>query len=311
MIVVLEAVAGPIIGRRIEVRAGSILRLGRTTRSDYAIGEDSYLSGQHFAVECDGTQCRVRDLGSSNGTFVNGDRITEVIVREGDSVLAGESTFTVHLDMSAAAAQSAPAGSRTATVPTLVSDMNRTRLDRTSASTGSKPTWDGFSRSQTALLHALYHSGEPVYAVLDASRDARIPAFLEASGVPYQSLGIEDRILAYVVSLPPGARLLDVLVKDGWGHGWGFYFISRSEIAQLTAHWQRLLVLYTADSVPFVFRFWDPRVLRALAPAMAPSEASAFFGPVSRMIVESEKPEVAVEISLTPRGGRQQSLVLA
>src|ERR1700685_3202539 len=119
MLVVLEAVAGPIQGRRIEVRAGSIVRLGRTAKSDYAIGEDSYLSGQHFAVEYDGSQCRVRDLGSSNGTFVNGDRVTETIVRDGDSLVAGGSTFTIHVDASPPAAVPDSASStRVHTVPT-------------------------------------------------------------------------------------------------------------------------------------------------------------------------------------------------
>src|SRR5215831_2846296 len=98
MLVILEATAGPIAGRRIEVRAGSILRIGRTSKSDYAIGEDSYLSSQHFAVECDGTQVRIRDLGSSNGTFVNGDKITECVVQPGDSVVAGGSTFAIQVD---------------------------------------------------------------------------------------------------------------------------------------------------------------------------------------------------------------------
>src|ERR1700726_1284132 len=100
MLVILEAVSGPVAGRRIEVREGTSLRIGRSSKSDYAIGEDSYLSGQHFAVECDGAQCRVRDLGSSNGTFVNGERITETVAREGDSVVAGGSTFAIHLDVS-------------------------------------------------------------------------------------------------------------------------------------------------------------------------------------------------------------------
>jgi pSer/pThr/pTyr-binding forkhead associated (FHA) protein len=98
MVVILEAVAGPVLGRRIEVRAGSIVRFGRAGRSDYVIVEDGYLSGLHFSVECDGTQCRIRDLGSSNGTFVNGSRITDQLVREGDSVVAGGSTFRIHID---------------------------------------------------------------------------------------------------------------------------------------------------------------------------------------------------------------------
>ena len=66
MLVILEAVSGPVAGRRIEVRAGNILRIGRTAKSDYALSEDSYLSGQHFAIENDGSEARVRDMVSSN-----------------------------------------------------------------------------------------------------------------------------------------------------------------------------------------------------------------------------------------------------
>ena len=99
MVVILEAVSGPVLGRRIEVCAGSIVRIGRTGKSDYPIAEDGYLSGLHFAVECDGAQCRIRDLGSSNGTFVNGSRVSEQVVQEGDSVVAGGSTFIVHVDL--------------------------------------------------------------------------------------------------------------------------------------------------------------------------------------------------------------------
>jgi len=64
------------------------------------------------------------------------------------------------------------------------------------------------------------------------------------------------------------------------------------------------------DGKAITFRFWDPRVLRALAPVMAAGEATEFFGPLSRLIVESEKPEIAMELSVTPRGGRQQAIML-
>src|SRR5712691_11883030 len=115
MVVILEAVAGPVTGRRIEVRAGTILRIGRTPKSDYAIGEDSYLSSQHFAIECDGQRARVRDLESSNGTFLNGNKVTEETLKEGDSVMAGGSTFVVHLPETAADVKpDQPAMARTA-----------------------------------------------------------------------------------------------------------------------------------------------------------------------------------------------------
>jgi|SRR5579871_1095664 len=313
MLVVLEAVAGPIAGRKIEVRAGSIIRFGRTAKADYAIGEDSYLSGQHFAVECDGTQCRVRDLGSSNGTFLNGGRITEKVVQEGDSLVAGGSTFTIRVDKNASASANAAAQTtRVNTAPTQTFTGARSAMDLTRpiAAGEVKPDWPGFTRAQSQLLNLLYQRDENVYAILDASRDSRIPAFVDASGEPYSALDLAGRVPAYVVSLPRHARLLDVLVKDGWNRGWGFYCTTVASLEEVCLHWRSYLFLRTVDGKTITFRFWDPRVLRALAPVMGAGEATEFFGPLSRLIVESEKPEIAMELSVSPRGGRQQAIML-
>jgi hypothetical protein len=309
MVVILEAVAGPITGRKIEVRAGVILRIGRTPKSDYAVGEDSYLSSQHFAIECDGMRARVRDLGSSNGTFLNGNKVTEETLKDGDSLMAGGSTFVIHLSEKAAAAAQDPAMTRTAPTPIII-PAAQTRVDRAPLPAGPAPVSTGFSRGQIALVNALYSSGESVFAVLDAARDSRIPAFLEASGERYLPLDPSGRTPVFIASPGPASRLLDVLVKDGWGHGWCSYFTARTGLEETCAHLALYLTLYTADARPVTFRFWDPRVLRALAPQMPPEEAAAFFGPCTRIIFEGEKSEIGIELSLTPRGTRQHTLVL-
>jgi hypothetical protein len=310
MVVTLEATAGPIAGRKIEIRAGSILRLGRTPKSDYAIGEDSYLSSQHFAVECDGTQCRIRDLGSSNGTFVNGERISEAVAREGDSVVAGGSTFAIHLDVSDAVP--GPAGSgRTNTAPTPAFMEGRTNPMAPMVTGEVRLEWPGFSRAQSTLLSALYKDDLPVHAVLDASRDSRIPTFLDASGESYAALDPEGRVPAYMVRLPRESRLLHVLIKDGWSHGWGFYCATDAGFEELCAHWRRYVLLRTEDGRGLTLRFWDPRVLRALVPMMPAQEAADFFGPVKRVLVEAEKAEMALELAPTSKGSRQRTLVLA
>lgn len=288
-----------------------MLRIGRTAKSDYAIGEDSYLSGAHFAVECDGAQCRVRDLGSSNGTFLNGDRITEKILAQGDSLAAGGCTFTVHLDKAAVAPAVTPPA-RVNTVPTATYTGPRTLFEHAEriGTPESSAEWPGFSRAQSALLNAIYKPDENVYAVVDASRDSRLPAFLDASGEAYARLDSEARVPAYIVAVPPQSRLLDVLIKDGWSRSWGFYCAARAGLDEIRAHWRGYVFLSTGDGRPVTFRFWDPRVLRALTPPMPPLEAVEFFGPVNRMIVESEKPEIALELSLSPEGTRQKTVIL-
>lgn len=310
MLVILEAVSGPIAGRRIEVRSGTILRIGRTAKSDYALGEDSYLSGQHFGIENDGTESRVRDLGSANGTFVNGERVTsDTVLREGDSLTAGGSTFTIHLDTVTEPAAREPSP-RVSTLPTDAFSGTSKIVRSDLGLPGEANKWSGFSRGQSALLTSLYRGGESVFAVLDPSRDARIPAFLDASGEQFVPLDDGYRIAAYVVQLPAHARLLDVLIKDGWSRGWGFYCTSATGVDEVCAHLKNFVTLFTAAGLPMTFRFWDPRVLRACAPAFLPQEAVDFFGPLTRLVVEGEKSEMAVEYSLGPRGAKHQSIVL-
>ncbi len=308
MLVILEATAGPATGRKIQVAAGSILRVGRTAKSDYALGEDSYLSGQHFAIECDGKQCTIRDLGSSNGTFVNGDRITEHVIADGDSVAAGGSTFSVRIDLSSTTPEPVRPSptARTLKIP----DFAGPDSTGPTPMHDDSPTWPGFSRGQSVLLNTLYREGEPVYAVLDAIRDARIPAFLDASGEKYARIDDENPASPYLVLVPARSRLLDVLVKDGWNHGWGFYFAASLEFENALWHWRTFVTLHNRNGQAVTFRFWDPRVLRAVVPAMTASEAAGFFGLISRFVVEGDKPGLAVEFTPVSGGIHQQALVL-
>ena len=294
MLVILEAVSGPVAGRRIEVRGGTIVRIGRTGKSDHAIAEDSYLSGLHFSAECDGTQCRIRDLGSSNGTFVNGARISEQVVQAGDSVVAGGSTFRIHIELLPDITSVETPSLKTAATP--ISIATRTMADA-----------PGYSVAELTLLNTLYGPREQVFAIVDVLRDARLPAFLNASGEAHEPLDAEGS--AFLVALPAEAQLLHVLMKDGWGRGWGFYIASQTGLHEVRAHFIKFVRLRTSSGAGLTFRFWDPRVLRALVPAMAQEEMEAFFGPCARMIVEAEKPTMALEFSRNQP--RQQTILLA
>src|SRR5262249_29247745 len=51
--------------------------------------DDALLSRKHCQIESRGDVCRVTDLQSRNGTYVNGHRIVAQVVRMGDRVKAG------------------------------------------------------------------------------------------------------------------------------------------------------------------------------------------------------------------------------
>jgi pSer/pThr/pTyr-binding forkhead associated (FHA) protein len=83
---------GPLTGREVEV--ASVLVLGRQA-VDLVI-EDAQVSRRHASVRPAGDALEVEDLGSKNGTWVNGARIAGAVrLAPGDRVRVGDTTFEV------------------------------------------------------------------------------------------------------------------------------------------------------------------------------------------------------------------------
>lgn len=58
----------------------------------------SSVSRQHCELVNDGTRLSVRDLGSSNGTFVNRQKIVEQALKPGDLLAVGPCVFVVRIN---------------------------------------------------------------------------------------------------------------------------------------------------------------------------------------------------------------------
>lgn len=107
MRMILKIVSGPFgelesadITRFIyQLKPGESLRVGRSRfKADMAINADQRMSSGHFSVNCENEGCYLTDMQSTNGTFVNGQRITEVTrLRDGDDIVAGTTRFTVDI----------------------------------------------------------------------------------------------------------------------------------------------------------------------------------------------------------------------
>jgi hypothetical protein len=95
--IILRVVDGPGAGTETTLEADRVVEVGRRCRG-LAIHQDEYLSGQHFLVVRDGPECRIRDLSSTNGTFLNGKRIVEATLRNLDEIRAGSSTFVLRVE---------------------------------------------------------------------------------------------------------------------------------------------------------------------------------------------------------------------
>ena len=78
----------------IDVKPGATLIVGRAVNSDVPI-YDPTISRQHAQISVQNGGVLVKDLGSSNGTFLNGSRITEAVAQPNDVVMFGKVSFYV------------------------------------------------------------------------------------------------------------------------------------------------------------------------------------------------------------------------
>ena len=85
----LTVVAGPDTGLARDFEA-NVIRVGARRGADLVL-TDGKVSRTHFEIRLDPQGYRVRDLESTNGTFVSGLRITDVYVPPGASIYVGDS----------------------------------------------------------------------------------------------------------------------------------------------------------------------------------------------------------------------------
>ena len=86
-------------GQRIELGVGK-LTFGRDTTADVMVN-DRGLSRVHFEIAWTGEIAAIRDLQSTNGTFVDGIRISEVVLQSGTLISAGRTEFIFELSAQA------------------------------------------------------------------------------------------------------------------------------------------------------------------------------------------------------------------
>jgi DNA-binding NtrC family response regulator len=110
----LLLLSGPSAGLRYEIQEEAII--GRSPSCEIPLPEDDQISRRHARFAVVNGQVRLSDLGSRNGTLVNGDRVAgEVLLQPGDRVLVGKTTVLV--EPPGAAALGGPASVPPARLP--------------------------------------------------------------------------------------------------------------------------------------------------------------------------------------------------
>lgn len=102
MRVTLRVTEGPHQGREFAFAEHDTFIVGRSRQAHFRFSAaDKYFSRHHFVVEVNPPHCRLMDLGSRNGTFVNGNRTAASDLRDGDTIRAGRTVLSASIEKSA------------------------------------------------------------------------------------------------------------------------------------------------------------------------------------------------------------------
>jgi len=296
----LAIVAGPAAGRTFTVSPGESLRIGRSSRAGISIPEDTLLSGIHLAVECRDRMCRVIDLGGAGGTFLNGIRIQEARLREGDRVEAGQSALQVRLP---ATRQERPAEVKLAETTAGPVPL----LSPTPVPCG-EDSFPDLSPAEQKLLRLLGGGAGNLFALIDEDTNPSARHCLEKARNRFAPVWPDGGFSSGVktgpvlVELSEGAPLLRTLVRYGWGRNWVVWLNAKEPFAPVFDHLADIASVQTRRGGRLRLRLGDPRLLRSFLPRLSAAECVAFFGPVTRFLMESEDSEALLEFQVGARG---------
>jgi len=84
----LVMIYGPELGRRIALGRNDALEIGRQPNCDFPIDQES-VSRRHARIVWSNQNWHAIDLGSTNGTYVNDEMVTDRVLRDGDQIKIG------------------------------------------------------------------------------------------------------------------------------------------------------------------------------------------------------------------------------
>ena len=103
----LRFISGKYQGGEFPIEESHPIVVGRSSDLDMVLVEEM-VSRKHAKIELKEGKIHIEDLGSTNGTFVNGERIVKGWLKEGDRVLIGSNILKVISMSDEAAGASAP-----------------------------------------------------------------------------------------------------------------------------------------------------------------------------------------------------------
>ena len=296
MRIVLNVTGGPHEGEAFAFDEHDTFLVGRSDSAQFRLPfKDKALSRVHFLVEVNPPKCRLMDMASTNGTFVNGRRVAAADLNDGDTIRGGKTVLVVRVEevasesvapimttcvMRASAEaddlDTAPLRSHLPALPRLAIESELGRGGMGVVYRARTPRGEAVAVKTIAPAAA---GGEGVTARF--LREASILRQLDHPGiVRFREIGHADDLFYFVMDLVPGVDA-EVLVRET-----GPLPVPRA-VGMIV---QALDALAYAHDLGFVHRDVKPRNLLVAPPGKGDGEADsvklADFG-LARLYLDS------------------------
>jgi eukaryotic-like serine/threonine-protein kinase len=93
----LRVLSGPHAGRTFTFDQHDTFLIGRSETAHLCLPDDRFFSRNHCILEIAPPRCFLRDLGSTNGTYVNGQKVQEAFLNNGDQIQGGQTVLAVEV----------------------------------------------------------------------------------------------------------------------------------------------------------------------------------------------------------------------
>ena len=131
----LKVTAGPYKGRIFSFAQHDSFLIGRNPEAHLCLPDDRYFSRNHCLLEMNPPHSFLRDLGSTNGTFLNGQRVQDASLKNGDRIQCGETILVVEVTAEDLSETTQDAGIPKRPVLVMVECLNCGRREQAQAST--------------------------------------------------------------------------------------------------------------------------------------------------------------------------------
>jgi hypothetical protein len=155
-----------------------------------------------------------------------------------------------------------------------------------------------------------------VWAVLDAAKDERIydlvsHCYLDKCCLFAGDLAPQlERAAPHLLQVSPRDSVTDSLLEHGWGEAWGIFVQSDASVRTLRQHLRTLLRVKDQSGRFLLFRYYDPRVLRAYLPSCRAGELKTVFGSsIINFRMEAEDPASIVSFEIDEDGALKSELL--